>query len=593
MTPVPFKNAVAPLRDSYENRYETVVLDSARSHDKVMRALGDTTPRDDGEPVLSIFGEGSRLFVLRSPVSDIDPCPHCVLRHLASDSELVSILDNGEMVAPSQSLLAALRDGSAYAALDTELSSSFSETDAPSATEVVVVTTKTGGKIADVSVAENVVKHPACRHDRLPEREPNRVTSLTEIAETFTDASFGLFRTVIDVARRYESTWFEQLEPFQIAQVYFLNPAFHSFPDKHKPMGEAGGPGFSDEQARLRSFMEGCERHATLLPAPGRLIGRETDFQRPVVTPTECYFYREEQYDHPGFSFSRYDPEAEYEWTACTTLDGNEVLVPADFVYPTPSGATSTKLIDGNSNGTAAHFATEEAVIGAVTELFERDATMRHWFTQTPQPTVRIETLPDRCRRWARTLSENGYRVTVADVTRHKPFRVFEVFLKATNPDSFPLVVPAAACALSSTVAVEKAFLEALDILVVADAIGGEPVADPQAVTTTQDHFLFHQRPDRREYARRLFDTHTERPFRASETESSLPKVRKALDTLDVDAFYRDVSPPYLSRRGISVVRAVSPDLVPITFGFGRQRLSHPSDPVPNNVPDDIPHMYP
>jgi len=593
MTRTSFEDAVAPIREAFEHEYETVALDSARNHRNVMQALVNSDRAAIGTPVLSLFAETSRLFVLRSPVSDVDPCPQCVLRHLARDQELISILDDGDVAPPSQPLLSALGEESTRAAVVSEVSEKFSQTRATSPALAVVESSEMGDDIAGLSVAAAVVKHPACRHDLFPEREPDRVASLTEIVEAFTDPNFGLFRAVINVGERYQSKWLDRLDSFHTVQVQFLNPAYHSFPDKHEPTSEAGGPGHSDEQARLKSFMEGCERHATLAPAPGTLIGSEADFERRTVAPTELYFYREAQYERPDFSFSRYDHEREYEWTRCATLDGGELLIPADFIYPTPSRATTTKLIDGNSNGTAAHFTANKAVIGAVTELFERDATMRHWFTQTSQSPVRIETLPERCRTWARTLVENGYRVTVADVTRHEPFRVFEVFLRATDPDCYPQIVPASACAPTAASAVEKAFLEALDILVVADAIGGEVVTDPHDVTTTRDHFNFHQRPDRREYTRRLFVDDERAPFREGATEQSLTSVREALAALDVTVCYRDISPPYLSRRGISVVRAVSPDLVPITFGYGRQRLAHPRDPVPNNAPDGVPHMYP
>lgn len=563
--------------------YPTIVLDHARDRGEVHRhVLGI-----DAERVRWLFADVGQLFLLDADVSANEPCPHCVLHHLATEPELVEALEDATTAPPADSVLEAVRGRTIV-----DLAGALDFETAGGRPNLAVVDAASG----DVTVAKSIHRHPACDHAALParERDCHAVESAADLEATFHDPHFGVIRAVADFRKTATSRWFDAFPSFHVTQVQVPNPAYHRFPERHRWFGEAGGPGFSREASRIRGLMEGLERHATLRPAPGDFVASADELDETVVVPTDFYLYSEEQYDRPDFEFTRFDPAEPCEWVRCAVVGTREErTVASDFVYLTPSGETSIKFVHGNSNGCAAHFSVEEAVVGAVTELFERDATMHHWYTRAPRPHVELDSLPEPCRTYARTVSERGYDVVVADGTRYPPFHCFEVFFEARTGGAIPRLVPAAACDTDPEEALRKAFVEALDILAIADVAEPTPLADAADVSTTKDHFNFHQHPDNAGYAEPLLEPETTVPFSGRGTESSRSTIRAALAEHDIEVFYHDLTPTYLARHSVSVVRAVSPDLIPITFGHGHERLAHPTDPVEDDRPADVPHPYP
>lgn len=533
-----------------------------------------------GELVFTVFADSKLLFGFRGLLSVSDPCPRCVLFHLASDAEQVSVLQEEVTETPSLGDVAretvhelvgrAAREGPEPVLVvhDHDCGSWFSST--------------------------SVHKHPLCSHDGFSPRsktDHRQVADAEDLEEVFLDPHFGIIRRADDVRDSTTHDLFETFSDFYITQTRALNPAYYLFPDRYQRFVAAGGSGRTPEIARIRGLMEGIERFGMNIPRPLERVAAESDLDERHVSFRSFYMFDDAWTD---ISQARYDTTTPCEWVSTRELKTREsVYVPADLVYMMPSKETQHRFIYGNSSGCAAHFDLREALVGGITELFERDATMHHWYTWSSEPQVCLSTLPDPYRTSVSSLESMGYDVHVVDATRYEPFYCFEVFLLDPDREDLPPVVPAQACALDTESALERAIREALDILLVAATRDRTPIESKEDVVYTEDHFDFYQRDGRHRYLDSLLEPAETVSFRRRSTKTALSSLIDATKKHDVTVYWRELTPPALRRHGVHVVRTVSPDLVPITFGHGRERLDHPSDPVSDNRPDDIPHPYP
>lgn len=554
-------------------------LESARSR----AAVADVAREHPGETPFTVFAESRLVFGLRGSLSVADPCPRCVLFHIASDAEQVSALREETGGSPSL----------------------------PSVDEAVLrelgrrseATRPTPALVAHDRDADSwfrsapVHKHPLCSHEGFPERsttDPRPVEDADDLEATLLDPHFGILRRVDDVRSTTTDALLSAFPDFYIAQSRALNPAYYRFPDRFGRFVEAGGAGRTPEMARIRGLMEGVERFGMLVPRPVELVAARNQLDEPHQPLSSFHLYSDAQYSRPEFSYTRYDESVTCEWVETRQLGTDEsVYVPADLVFMTPAETTTNRFVYGNSNGCAAHLDLDAALVEGVIELFERDATMHHWYSRSAKPQVRLATLPAPHRRHVRELESVGYDVRVVDVTRYPPFYCFAVFLLDPDRDDLPSVVPAAGCALDTEDAMEKAFREALDILLVAATSSRSPVESKEDVERTEDHFDYYQRDGGHRPLEAFLEPAETVAFESESADASLSAVVEAAAENDATVYARELTPPSLRRHGVHVVRTVSPDLIPITFGYGRERLSHPTDPVPDDRPDDRPHPYP
>jgi ribosomal protein S12 methylthiotransferase accessory factor len=141
------------------------------------------------------------------------------------------------------------------------------------------------------------------------------------------------------------------------------------------------GQSNSFASSRDLAFLEGLERYAGThrRRRDGLLTAAYDDLGDAALDPRDCGVYAPETYrDDP--MIAPFDPARPIPWVRGWSLrDGRPVLVPARLVYYS-AGTAADHFVFECSNGCAIGSCLEEAVLFGLLELIERDAFLLGWY---------------------------------------------------------------------------------------------------------------------------------------------------------------------------------------------------------------------
>lgn len=535
-------------------------------------------------PTLWAFTARNALGLLRTRLARSAPCPRCVLYHLATlrneDIEDFAKLSSSQRVDAIETL----------------------RTNAPSVSNIeqtpfVRLVDTESGNVVESSV---IYRHLGCDHTFFPDvPRPQDSTGLEDarMMYAFFDPYFGPIRTI----KRSSKTAPSAALPGDVVSVFswFVNQLFIRHPRRYPVDKPTIGTDFSGRGAAVRSIMEALERRALFAPPTEGV--RATESEIPALRPTSFYLYRDEQYERNDFPFERYDPDTEYLWVRCQPItsefeeSSDERYVPADFVRVETSSDVPP-IVDATSNGFAAHTNQLKAIRNGLLELFERDALLTLWHDNRSPKRISVDSIPDSLQSRVRSLQEE-YDVHIIDATRYDPFRTFAVICTASRKMVRPRVVVTGGCATDPARALRKALRECfgrIQTTLVRD--GSREVPSKENVETPSDHIAFYEAERHSNHLKRLiydgervhFTDVTNR-----RTSLTLESIISTIEQYNIDAYWRDVTQDALASNGVNIVRVLSPDLVPITFGYGMDRLNHPESPLSASENLDVPHPFP
>jgi ribosomal protein S12 methylthiotransferase accessory factor YcaO len=256
------------------------------------------------------------------------------------------------------------------------------------------------------------------------------------------------------------------------------------------------------------------------------------------------------------------------------------VWIPIDLVfYPLITARWRRKpCIATNSSGVAAFADEQGARDRGLLELIERHALMRLWLERTIPGKLSPEQLPYHWQRRVTYWRDHGRTVDVLDISTHG-IVVICVIIRSDNYPGF--VSGAAASAESFEQAVAKAFLEA-EAELISLAEQPKPKSKKHAqVKTVVDHVQQYAFPAYAHHIKWLW---------SGEYVSSMPTVTARLSELAkrLNAISVRLSP---SDAPLAVVRVLSDQLVPMSYGFRREYYTHPAFKDRPELPD-IPHFF-
>jgi ribosomal protein S12 methylthiotransferase accessory factor len=351
------------------------------------------------------------------------------------------------------------------------------------------------------------------------------------------------------------------------------------------------GKGMTPAAAVLSACGEALERYAASLPDPWRIRrARLADLSRDeAVDPGDFPLYAPEQYERPGFPFVRFDPEVPHPWVeGWRAGTGARAWLPAALVFLTPMLSRRQNICGGTSNGLAAGWGTGDAALRAMLELVERDAVLAAWRTRRPGRAVAIDA------DWDADLLAvvEGIGVLGGAVeARLLPSACgypAAICLAFGDGAAWPGVTLGLGVDPDARTALRQAVLELGQTGPYLRRLmrqGAPAPAGPRDVREMMDHAAYYFDPRRAS----AFDfLRGGAPLRWSELaqgpERSLATLEAALATAGVRMWLADVTPADLALTPFRVVRALSPDLQPITFGFGLDRVS-----VARIAPHEVP----
>ncbi len=352
------------------------------------------------------------------------------------------------------------------------------------------------------------------------------------------------------------------------------------------------GQANSFKSSRDLAFLEGFERYAgthrrRLEPLPTASYDSLGDR---ALDPRECGLYAPETYrDDP--MVSPFDPGRPIPWVRGYSLrDDREVLVPARLSYYS-AGVTADNFVFECSNGCAIGSCLEEAVLFGLLELIERDSFLLAWYGRARLTEIDLASCTGhRVRAMADRAALRGYDIHAFD--NRVDLAIPVVTAVAVRRDGGPGTLAfAAGAAFDPEAAVESALSE---ILTYIPHLPGQVEERPEElaamaedfdlVKRLPDHAALFGLPRMAEHAQEFLRPGRARPM--SELYAGWQRRRpRTLDLLDdvavcrdelvaagFDVIVVDQTTPEQHRMGLRTVCTVVPGLLPIDFGWNRQR---------------------
>jgi ribosomal protein S12 methylthiotransferase accessory factor len=340
------------------------------------------------------------------------------------------------------------------------------------------------------------------------------------------------------------------------------------------------GKGLTISGAVLSAVGEAIERYSASLPDSGRIRWeRAGDLDGEFIDPRDGALYSEAQYKRRGFPFVRYDPNIQHPWVLGKWLhNGAAVWVSALDVFLSITIRQEQLICQGTSNGLAAATDHDEAALRATLELIERDAFMAAWLTGSPALRVELDSALDPLLGGVlKSIEGLGAKV--------------ELYLLPTSVSGVTIMClglgdgehyPGMTFGLGADFEVESAFRQAIlelgqtgpflrrmmqsNTLTVPDK--------PGAVREMLQHAAYYFPRERAKAFKRLRGGKTSIALRDIKDSSprSLAACASQLGAAGVRVALVEVTSADVATGPFRVVRAVSPDLQPIWYGYGLQR---------------------
>src|SRR6185369_7230392 len=351
------------------------------------------------------------------------------------------------------------------------------------------------------------------------------------------------------------------------------------------------GKGLTISGAVLSAVGEAIERYSASIFDPEKIVWKRPDeLEGDVLHPRDLSLYSDEQYNRDDFPFVRFDSSIPHPWVLGSWLNNAKpVWLPALFVFLFIEIHREQLIAQGTSNGLAASSSKDDAALRAILELVERDAFMSTWLTASQ--TQRLQ-LDDTLDPLLRTVLE-GIEVLGATVEVYRlPGSVIGttvLCLALGDGDAYPGVTFGLGCDLDPRVALRQAVLELgqtgpyLRRMMRSGRL--KPAEDPSGVREMLDHAAYYFPKDRASAFDRLRSKETVslRDLK-SVARRSLEDCAAALGEAGVRVALVDVTSADVATGPFSVMRAVSPDLQPIWYGYGLDRIHHKLK-IANDVP--------
>ncbi len=353
------------------------------------------------------------------------------------------------------------------------------------------------------------------------------------------------------------------------SMVFGSNSSFFgataTYLDAKSNLQYAGATSSSYADAVFKATMEGYERfqssrvridfHGSAKQVPSKWLDPRTYF--PLTA---------DQVERCGVKY--FTENLVINWTLGIDYDKSEIYIPSDLVYYGQKDHEN-RIYYGHSSGIAAHFSFEEAKKRAVIELIERDALMRNWFSQKSPYQIDERLLPIHVKKRIAYFAKQNRQLIVLQI----PSDFGMVFEAVITGDKYPCFVSGAAATIdknSVNSTILKSVQEAEYSLLLALRYPDTATIKPTSVSTPADHGKVYHFKKNADNLHWLWKDATPRSH-----------IQESMSVDDIDWFYNEhlrIITVDLSdkKSDIKVVRAFSPWLVPINFGFNSAHYTHP-----------------
>jgi ribosomal protein S12 methylthiotransferase accessory factor len=344
---------------------------------------------------------------------------------------------------------------------------------------------------------------------------------------------------------------------------------------------KAGGAGDDAATALMAAIGEAAERHcANFFDRDDMVFGAFRDLAEDAVSPDLLRLFSREQIERFGPRGPDYfDESSRIRWVWAYSLNERRPrLVPASLVYLTYRPTEGEAKIGLNaSTGLAAGATREEAILGGLLEIVERDAFTISWMHR--QAGRRIEVDDDGLQRALRTrlwADRPSVDVKIFDLTNDLQIPV--VFLVMRRQAEFgPVACVGTAARVSPRQALRKCMVEAGQNFpyfryLMDSEKNWQPAPDYSNLINFDYHCLnYLKRPELVPQAFAFCDQCTDRVALSELPDRSADRVLANLEhcvarlgEAGYNVIVADITTPDIAAVGLSVVRVIVPGLVPL-----------------------------
>lgn len=350
-------------------------------------------------------------------------------------------------------------------------------------------------------------------------------------------------------------------------------------------------------RSELLAALEGLERDAGQRPRRIRpaLRARAGELEAPYLDLAECGLYDPAFYARHGDKYVPWSEQPEVPWVWGWSLrDHRALLVPEQAAYYLDHRPDHRNSVQECSNGCASGSSPTEAVLHGLLELLERDAFLISWYSGLTPAEIDLDTVDSPLvRRMRAHVDLLGYDLRCFDIRMDLP--VPAVGAVAVRRDGGPgTLCFAGGASLDPADAVRAAVCE------VASYVTGFPerveaereraeamVADYHRMTELAHHALLFGMPQMAPLAdhwlrqtertplRQAFADWTAGRAPAADLRDPAQEIVGLLAERGMDTVVVDQTTPEQQSLGLHTVAVIVPGLVPIDFGWERQRALH------------------
>ena len=338
------------------------------------------------------------------------------------------------------------------------------------------------------------------------------------------------------------------------------------------------GKGLTISGAVLSAVGEAIERYSASIVEAERIVWkRPRELDGEFLDPRLCGLYSDEQYGRRDFPYVPFDAEIEHPWVhGSWASNGQPVWIPAVFTFLTVELRQEQSICQGTSNGLAASTDKDDASLRAILELVERDAFMATWLTGCCAQRIELDdSLDPLLHEVLKGLEGLGANVEVYTLPT-SGIGTTVLCLAFGDGENYPGVTFGLGCDLEPRAALKQAVLELGQTgpylrRMMQSKVLTTP-ADPTAVREMLDHAAYYFPQERASAFDRLRSNKESARLSDLKVNRSLQDCVAALTKASVRVALIDVTSADVATGPFRVVRAVSPDLQPIWYGYGMER---------------------
>ncbi|MEU9760651.1 TOMM precursor leader peptide-binding protein [Streptomyces sp. NPDC001834] len=380
------------------------------------------------------------------------------------------------------------------------------------------------------------------------------------------------------------------------------------------------------DTSRLLAQLEGLERYAGTRRRRGTspVIGSYHELADHALDPAACGLYAPETYATDPM-VSPFDPDRAIPWVWGYSLrDDRPVLVPARLAHYS-AGVEADNFVFECSNGCATGGSLEEAILYGLLEIVERDAFLLAWHGRTPLTAIDLgDCRSPAVRSMIDRAALHGYDVHAFDTRMDLAVPVVTA-LAVRRDGGHGTLSFAAAAGFDPEATVESALSEVLTYIPHLPYQVAERhtelaamAADFTRVRQLKDHAQLYGLPEMAVHAKEYLEPVAVRPPadtfadwephrpRTGDLRDDLNLLRDQLVAAGHDAIAVDQTTPEQRRMGLHTIAAVVPGLLPLDFGWTRQRAllmprlrtalrtaGRRADDLPESEIKRVPHPFP